>query len=197
MQSFIQHARRFPKKIASEREAYAALAQGQQPQALFICCSDSRVVPARITGARPGHLFELRTAGNIVPAYRPDAGCGVAGTVEFAVMVLNVPDIIVCGHTHCGAVQGIARPQTVHGMPLLRQWLARAAPPERVVQGPDAGHDELARRHLLTQLGHLRTYPCVAERLDDGRLRLHAWFYAIDTGRMTAYQPSALGFTPL
>ena len=197
MQSFIEHARAFPQTIAGEPAAYAALARGQQPDALLICCSDSRIVPARVTGARAGELFELRTAGNIVPAYRADAACGVAGTVEFAVAVLGVPDIIVCGHTHCGAVRGIARPQSVQGLRLLQQWLTRAAPPGGVVQTPDATHDALARQHLLTQLAHLRTYPCVAERLDGGRLRLHAWFYAIDPGRMSAYQPATDDFGPL
>jgi carbonic anhydrase len=126
MQSLINHARGFPAKIADRQEEFAKLARGQRPQALFISCSDSRVMPSLFTGARPGELFELRTAGNIVPRYRPQATCGVAGTLEFAVTALDVPDIVLCGHSHCGAVQGLIRRQTVQAMPLVERWLTVA-----------------------------------------------------------------------
>jgi hypothetical protein len=121
MQSLIEHARTFPKTIADQQEEFERLTRGQKPQALFISCSDSRVIPSLFTGARPGDIFELRTAGNIVPRYRPHAACGVAGSLEFALQALQVPDIIVCGHSHCGAVQGLMREQAVQLMPLLRR----------------------------------------------------------------------------
>lgn len=192
MQSLIDHARTFPAKIADQQQQFAELARGQQPQALFIACSDSRVMPSLFTGARPGEIFELRTAGNIVPPHRPRALCAVAGTVEFALEALDVPDIVVCGHTHCGAVGGLIRPQTVRTMPLVARWLTGAG--HRPV---DEDPDTVARRHLLTQLDHLRTYPGVARRLAAGKVRLHAWFYAIETGELLAHDPDAGEFRRL
>ncbi|WP_031068012.1 carbonic anhydrase, partial [Streptomyces ochraceiscleroticus] len=99
MQSLIENARAFPSSVAERRDDLAALADGQRPQALFIACSDSRVVPSLITGARPGEILELRTAGNIVPRHRSEADCGVGATLEFAVIALQVPNIVVCGHS--------------------------------------------------------------------------------------------------
>ncbi|MFF4947799.1 carbonic anhydrase, partial [Streptomyces chattanoogensis] len=106
METFIQHARSRMARIADQyedREAYGRLAAGQSPLALFITCSDSRVVPSLITGAGPGELFELRTAGNAVPAYQEGmAASSEAATIEYATRVLGVADIVVCGHSHCG-----------------------------------------------------------------------------------------------
>ncbi|WP_031106818.1 carbonic anhydrase [Streptomyces sp. NRRL S-146] len=202
MQSLIEHARTFPEKIADQQEEFERLARGQQPQALFISCSDSRVIPSMFTGARPGDLFELRTAGNIVPRYRPQAACGVAGSLEFALQVLQVPDIVVCGHSHCGAVQGLMREQSVHTMPLLRRWLSWAeyrATANEPWQTQGLGDDPTAvtQRHVLTQLEHLRSYPCVARRIESGRLRLHAWFYTVETGEVLACAPGSRTFKPL
>ncbi|GAA1707815.1 carbonic anhydrase [Streptomyces yatensis] len=203
MQSIIDHARSFPEKIAAQREEFAKLARGQRPQALFIACSDSRVMPSLITGARPGEIFELRTAGNIVPRYRPDTVCGVAGTLEFALTALNVPDIVICGHSHCGAVQGLLRAETVQSMPLVRSWLSGAGRRphnhdglrQTHPSGPDT--ETAVQRHLLTQLDHLRTYPCVAQKLAERRLRLHAWFYSVETGQVLAHHSGTRAFRPL
>lgn len=197
MHSLIANARNFPATIADQREHYARLPLGQRPQALFICCSDSRVMPSRFTGAGPGELFEVRTAGNIVPPYRPDAGCAVAGSIEFALEALNVPEIVVCGHSHCGAVAGLAQPGITEQTPLLRRWLDLAG-----YQFDPAAHTHddtstLTLRHVLTQIDHLRGYPAVRRRLHEGRLRLHAWFYAIDTGRVSAFEAATGTFAAL
>ncbi|MEU0171351.1 carbonic anhydrase [Streptomyces iakyrus] len=201
MQSFIEHARTFPARIADRQQEFAALAQGQQPQALFISCSDSRVIPAMLTGARPGEIFELRTAGNIVPRHWSESACGVAGTLEFAVQALHVSDIVVCGHSHCGAVKGLMREQTVQTMPLLRRWLASAGyrPGDEPWQTRGLGEDPVAvtQQHVLTQLDHLRSYPFIARRLSSGRLRLHAWYYTVETGEVLAHQPGSDAFKPL
>ncbi|MFJ2472202.1 carbonic anhydrase [Streptomyces sp. NPDC087659] len=202
MQSLIDHARQFPARIAGQQDAYAALARGQRPQALFITCSDSRVIPALITGARPGDVFEVRTAGNIVPPWRPGAACAVGGSLEFALEALEVPDVVVCGHSHCGAVQGLLREQDVRSMPLVRRWLTRAGHRTgRDEPAPASSTDEeltpAVQRHVLTQLDHLRTYPCVARRLDSGRLRLHAWYYTVESGEVLACAPGGRVFRPL
>ncbi|MGW1893973.1 carbonic anhydrase [Streptomyces sp. NPDC002004] len=202
MQSLIEHARTFPAKTSDQQEELARLARGQKPQALFISCSDSRVIPTLFTGARPGDLFELRNAGNIVPRYRPQTDCGVAGSLEFALQALQVPDIVVCGHSHCGAVQGLIREQNVRTMPLLRRWLSRAeflATGNEPWQTQGLGEDPtaVAQQHVLTQLEHLRSYPCVARRLASGRLRLHAWFYTVETGEVLTCAPGSRTFQPL
>jgi carbonic anhydrase len=201
MQSLIDHARTFPAKIADQQD-FAKLACGQRPLALFISCSDSRVMPSVFTGSRPGELFELRTAGNIVPRYRPHAACGVAASIEFAVKALEVPDVVICGHSHCGAVKGLIRSQSVESLPLVRRWLTWAghsARPTSPGQTPTLDQDptSVTQRHLLTQLHHLRTYPDVAERLAAGRLRLHGWFYTVETGEVLASAHGSGEFRPL
>ncbi|SCK28524.1 carbonic anhydrase [Streptomyces sp. SceaMP-e96] len=128
MQQLTAHARSFENRCAERGEEFRRLGAGQSPQALFVTCSDSRVVPALITGAAPGDLFELRTAGNIVPEYRPERPAGEAATIEYAVQVLGVEHIVVCGHSHCGAVGALVRGEDLTGVPAVRGWLESAAP---------------------------------------------------------------------
>lgn len=194
MRSLIEHARAFPSSVAERRGDFAALADGQRPQALFIACSDSRVVPSLITGARPGEILELRTAGNIVPRHRSGADCGVGATLEFAVVALRVPDIVVCGHSCCDAVQGLVAGRPRPGMALFDRWLQRA---EYRSHHPSLRRGAAAQRHLATQLGHLRSYPCVARRLRERRLRVHGWFYEITSGEVFAYEERERIFRPL
>ncbi|MBA4860755.1 carbonic anhydrase [Streptomyces sp. PSKA54] len=196
MQPLIDHARSFRKQSAARSEEFARLAQGQSPQALFITCSDSRVVPALITGARPGELFELRTAGNIVPPYASGHPTGEAATIEYAVEVLGVADVVVCGHSHCGAVGALVRGDDLTSVPAVRDWLTQAAP------RPDGTQDDPAvaqavQNHVLAQVLRLRSYPGIARRLEDGRLRLHAWYYEVHTGTVLAHDPDTDTFTAL
>lgn len=205
MQSLIHHARDFHSRISDrddERETFRRLAQGQSPEALFITCSDSRVVPSMITGARPGQLFELRTAGNAVPPYgAAEKPSGEAATIEYAVSVLGVPDIIVCGHSYCGAVGARVRGDDLAAVPAVEGWLTSqlAEPTELAVDGDKEEPDVAAavQRHVRAQLERLRGYPCVAEREAAGQLRLHGWFYAIDTGLVLEHRPNADAFLPL
>ncbi|WP_037858539.1 carbonic anhydrase [Streptomyces sp. NRRL S-340] len=192
MQPLIDNARTFGQRP----EEFAELAAGQSPQVLFITCSDSRVVPALITGARPGQLFELRTAGNIVPPYDPARPTGEAATVEYAVQVLGVRDVVVCGHSHCGAVGALVRGDDLDAVPAVRDWLAGATPPPT---GPaeDPCVAEGVQSHVLTQLLRLRSYPCVARGLADGTVSLHAWYYEVHTGAVLAHRPRTDTFTAL
>jgi carbonic anhydrase len=186
MQLLIEHARSFRTQSAERPEEFARLAEGQSPQVLFITCSDSRVVPALITGARPGELFELRTAGNIVPPYVSDRPTGEAATIEYAVEVLGVQNIVVCGHSHCGAVGALVRGDDLTNVPAVRDWLTHATPrPAGTVEDPAVA--DAVRNHVLTQLLRLRSYPCVEKRLTDSRLALHGWFYEVHTGSVLAH----------
>jgi carbonic anhydrase len=200
MQSLIDNARTFPERATDRSADLSRLAQGQRPEALFIACSDSRVVPALITGAGPGQLFELRTAGNIVPVYDPERAFGEAATIEFAVETLEVKNIVVCGHSHCGAVTAL-----VHNDPgtpsAVQRWLADTEPHDETRDAVDL-HDGNAltsavQRHVLAQMDRLRGRPNVARRLEEGRLQLHGWYYAIDTGVVSVLQPQNGTFLPL
>ncbi|GAA1550598.1 MULTISPECIES: carbonic anhydrase [Streptomyces] len=196
MQHLIEHARAFPE-ISVQPEELSRLASGQSPHALFITCSDSRVVPALITGARPGELFELRTAGNIVPRYDQPHPAGESATIEYAIEVLEVSDIIVCGHSHCGAVGAMARGDDLTAVPAVREWLEQATP---LPAGAGTAPPDLSRpvqAHVLDQLDRLRAYPSAAARLAGGRLRLHGWFYEVHTGSVLAHRPDADAFLAL
>ncbi|MFC4586060.1 carbonic anhydrase [Sphaerisporangium corydalis] len=193
MQSLIDHARTFHERVSGGREQAATLNEGVSPQAMFITCSDAQVIPSLITGARPGELFELRTAGNVIPPYRLGRLTTEAATIEYAVNVLGVCDLIVCGHTRCGAVQGRVRSWTLRSAPTTRWWLLQT---HRWREAP-AGSGEPERAHLVAQLDKLRRYPRVARRLASGRLRLHGWFYEVDTGVVSNYRPESGAFTPL
>ncbi|MBT2365951.1 carbonic anhydrase [Streptomyces sp. ISL-10] len=189
MQSLIDHARSFAEHVAGNAQEFMPLADGQAPEVLFITCSDSRVVPAWITGARPGELFELRTAGNIVPAYPPQGRpAGEAATIEYALRVLSVRDIVVCGHSHCGAVGALVRGDDLSSMPAVREWLEHTTRVQRSAEdSPDLAR--AVQQHVLAQLETLRGHPAVREGLQDGSLRLHGWYYEVHTGTVSVHRP--------
>ncbi|NEY36022.1 carbonic anhydrase [Streptomyces sp. PRKS01-65] len=184
MQPLIDNARTFGQRP----EEFAPLAEGQWPEVLFITCSDSRVVPALITGARPGRLFELRTAGNVVPSYAADRPTGEAATIEYAVQVLGVRHIVVCGHSHCGAVGAIVRGDDLTAVPAVRAWLAHAAEEPKCSDPADPTVAEAVQNHVLAQLERLRSYPCVERRLAEGELSLHGWYYEVHTGSVREHR---------
>ncbi|MFB7540153.1 carbonic anhydrase [Streptomyces zaomyceticus] len=193
MQPLIDNARRFGRRP----EEFAPHAAGQSPAVLFVTCSDSRVVPALITGARPGQLFELRTAGGIVPPYGTGTPSGEAATIEYAVEVLGVEDVVVCGHSHCGAVGALVRGDDLSSVPAVRDWLAHAAPGGAPEDRDDPTVSQAVQGHVLAQLLRLRSYPCVERRLADGRLRLRGWYYEVHTGAVLEYRSGADAFEAL
>ncbi|MEU6291701.1 carbonic anhydrase [Streptomyces sp. NPDC015140] len=193
MQPLIDNARRFGQRP----EEFAGHAEGQSPEVLFITCSDSRVVPALITGARPGRLFELRTAGNVVPLYGTGHPSGEAATIEYAVAVLGVGDIVVCGHSHCGAVGALVRGDDLSAVPAVRDWLAYAADEPKPCDPTDPTVAEAVQHHVLAQLERLRSYPCVESRLTEGRLRLHGWYYEVHTGAVRQHSADTDAFENL
>ena len=176
---------------------YGRLARdGQNPSTLMISCSDSRVVPEEICHADPGDLFVCRNAGNIVPPFSTQNG-GVTSTVEFAVVALGVTDIIVCGHSECGAMKGLAGdPAKLEAMPNVAAWLRHGAAARQVVDQSypelDPERDGAARvravalENVVVQLAHLRTHPSVAAAIAQGKLSLHGWFFDIQDGDVLA-----------
>ncbi|MDG9685529.1 carbonic anhydrase [Streptomyces sp. DH18] len=199
MRRLIDHARTFPSRCGGAGRELKEFEAGQRPSTMFITCSDSRVVPTLLTDSGPGELFEMRTAGNIVPPYDPDAPTSEMATIEYAVSVLEVSDIILCGHSHCGAVGALARGEDLRTLPAVRGWLARCAP-TGALQGLDAfGPDceQPVQRHVVTQLDALRDYPCVSRAVGEGRLGLHAWYYEVHTGAVQAHRPTTGTFSSL
>jgi carbonic anhydrase len=171
---------------------FEQLAKSQNPETLFITCSDSRIVPTMLTKAKPGDLFILRNAGNIVPPHGAGHG-GEAATIEYAVAALSVKDIIICGHSHCGAMQGLLHPEQVASLPAVSSWLSHAETTRRIVR-ENYGHldgDRLltatVEENVLVQLEHLRTLPAVGSRLVRGDLHLHGWVYKIETGEVFVF----------
>ncbi|MFJ8942175.1 carbonic anhydrase [Streptomyces sp. NPDC102395] len=192
MQPLIDNARTHGQRP----EEFAPLAQGQSPQVLFITCSDSRVVPALITGARPGELFELRTAGNIVPPYASEHPTSEAATIEYAVEVLGVSDIVVCGHSHCGAVGALVRGDDLTAVPAVREWLTRAEPrPIGAAEDPCVA--EGVQNHVLAQVLRLRSYPFIDRKLSAGELTVHAWYYEVHTGSVLTHDTATDAFRAL
>ncbi len=178
----VQHARTHAQRRSPETGR--RLAAGQSPTALFITCADSRIVPSAITGAEPGSLFELRTAGNVIPAFDPHAASAEMATVEFAVVQLGVSEIVVCGHSHCGAVAALhADRHALSHLPTMARWLATHAPFR--TSAPTPGLREEGREHVLAQLRKLEDYPFVRDRVLAGDLRTHGWFYDIETGEVS------------
>ena len=181
---------------------FEQLAKGQNPETLFITCSDSRIDPTLLTKAKPGDLFILRNAGNIIPPHGAGNG-GEGATVEFAVSALNVKDIIICGHSHCGVMKGLLQPEEVASLPAISSWLSHAEMTRRIIRD-NYGHLEgdslltaAIEENVLVQLENLRTLPAVGSRLVRGDLHLHGWVYKIETGEVFAYDVGNAQFVKL
>jgi carbonic anhydrase len=203
MQKLIQGIHQFREKHFRPLQGlYEELAKRQNPETLFITCSDSRIDPSLLTRAKPGDLFILRNAGNIIPPHGAGNG-GEAATIEFAVAALRVKDIIICGHSHCGAMKGLLDPEKVAALPAVAAWLAHAESTRRIVK-ENYGNLQGARlltatveENVLVQLENLRTLPSVASRLVKGDLHLHGWLYRIESGEVFAYDLASGQFVPL
>jgi carbonic anhydrase len=200
MQRLIRGIHQFQTEdFLSLSSLFQQLAERQTPETLFITCSDSRIDPNLLTRSRPGDLFILRNAGNIVPPHGATPS-GEAATIEYAVAALGVRDIIVCGHTHCGAMNGLLHPELVADLPAVTLWLEHAATTRRIIADHYAHLSDERRlvaaieENVLVQLEHLRTLPAVASRLRRGDLHLHGWVYKIETGEVFAYDLATQAF---
>ncbi|MBF6061236.1 carbonic anhydrase [Nocardia terpenica] len=165
--------------FTAKSDLFAHLAATHTPDTLFIGCSDARVVPELITSSEPGELFVIRTAGNLVPAYGSGADA-VAASIEYAVAVLEVARIVVCGHSACGAMTALAQGHDLTAVPMVAEWLRHADAARARVADNAVG--QLIRRNVVAQLTNLATHPSVARRLADHSLTLHGWVFDIPTG---------------
>lgn len=208
MQHLIEGVHKFRHdEFGNYRSLFQRLSrEGQNPHTLFITCADSRVLAELITQSKPGDLFVVKNIGNIVP---PSAVTGTtnstAAAIEFAVETLKVSDIVVCGHSQCGAMSALLGEMKLSDrMPHLRDRLTLASPVREIVQSqythitdPEHRKNVAAEENVLFALENLHSYYCVQDRLMDGSLRLHGWFFKIATAELFAYNPEARQFQPL
>ena len=204
MKKLIEGLHRFQAGyFESHRDLFEELSHGQHPRILFITCSDSRIDPNLITQANIGELFVIRNAGNIIPPFNATNG-GEGAAVEYAIAALDIEQVIVCGHSHCGAMKGLLKmSKLADKMPLVYEWLKQAEATRRLIQENYAHvpQEDLLQitvaENVLTQLENLNTYPIIRSRLHQGKLSLHGWIYSIETGEVLTYDPSIHDFVSL
>jgi carbonic anhydrase len=195
MNRIIQGIQQFQRDVfPANRELFTRLASGQKPEALFIACSDSRVSLEWITQCGPGDLFVCRNAGNMAPSF--SRGDDVSATIEYAVSALGVRDIVVCGHSDCGAMKALLNPASLKDMPQVRSWLRNARQARQALGKTQASRPtvetlaKLTKLNVRLQLDRLSVHPKVETQIRARALELHGWYYRIDTGEVEAWQPA-------
>ena len=203
MQRLIEGHKRFHAEVfPAKRQQFHLLSDSQAPEFLFITCADSRIVPDLVLGTGPGDIFISRSVGNVVPLSAPD-GDGVTATIEYAVEVLKVPHVIVCGHSDCGALKAALNTNVLDNLPKAKKWLRHVEAAFQHRQPLDPADGEAAelgsviRGNVVAQLGNLKAQPSVAWALKQGTVAVHGWYYDILTGRIERYDETQRRFVPL
>ncbi len=187
--------------LPGRRELFARLATGQSPDVLFITCSDSRVAPNWFASTDPGDLFVIRNVGNIVPPCQPGnkGDTSVAAAIEFSLGTLGISDIVVCGHSGCGAIRALSN--GIEKLPSsgLQSWLEIAKPSSQTSSKLEfskvlSSEDQLSQSNVLQQLEHIRTYPSVKERLEKKTLQVHGWWFDIAQGGINVFDETSRKF---
>ena len=192
LERLLTGVRRFRKEeFPSRRDLYAQITRdGQRPHTLFITCADSRLDPELLTGSGPGDIFVTRNIGNLVPAYGEMLG-GVSAVIEYAVSALEVSQIVVCGHSDCGAMKSLLHPESLDKLPTVKRWLTNAETAITVTDAVCPRDDakkflsNLVEQNVLLQISHLKTHPSVAGRMARGRLGIRGWVFDISSGQVT------------
>lgn len=180
------------------REKFARLALGQSPDALFIACSDSRVVPNVFASTDPGDLFVVRNVGNLVPCCEQGVVSAESETaaIDYAVLTLNVSDIVVCGHSECAAMKALVDGREKFPSASVREWLRHGEPAltrlsnTNSVKGMTV-HNILSQQNVIQQIEHLKSYPAVQERMAAGKLKIHGWWFELASANVFAYNPAS------
>lgn len=202
MEKLLAGIAKFQQGPCEARKAlFAELANGQSPEVLFITCADSRIDPGLVTQTEPGDLFICRNAGNIVPPLSKSTS-GETASIEYAVAVLGVKYVIVCGHSDCGAMKGALNPDALTDLPDVHDWIdhSRAAVEAVKARKGHAGIEDLndvIEENVLMQIRHLKTHPAVAARIAAGDISLHGWVYDIESGDVRAYDEGQNAFIPV
>ena len=206
MKDYAQGNELFKTYFKANKESLLKLVtSGQSPKALFIGCSDSRVIPDLMVQADPGDLFVLRNVGNFVPPYKPDADFhATASGIEYAVSILNVKEVIICGHTHCGACKSLYEIIEDSSLIHTKKWLelGESAKTSAILSlGANAPKEDLLRLteklSVIKQIENILTYPNVKKRFENADLHIHGWYYDIETGKIEYYNAESYEFLPL
>ncbi|MDJ1181742.1 carbonic anhydrase [Roseofilum casamattae] len=203
MKKLIRGLDEFRKTYVPDRQdLLEQLSHGQKPRVLFITCSDSRIAPNLITSTDIGELFIIRNAGNIVPPFGAANG-GEGGTIEYAITALGIEQVIICGHSHCGAMKGLLKLNKLQAdMPLVYDWLKHAESTRRLVldnyphQSGEELIETLVAENVLIQIENLKTYPMVRAKIHQGKLKIYGWIYEIETGEVLAYDAETHTYLP-
>lgn len=195
MKKLIKGLHKFQTEVFPiQKNFFQELTKGQNPDILFISCSDSRINPHLVTQADPGDLFLLRNAGNIIPTY--GSSVGEAATIEFAVCELKVKDVIICGHSHCGAIKAACDVDALENQPNLQTWINdNIVPTLHLVQknypelDSESFADILLQEHVLQQMENLKTHPVIQHAIEKQELTLHAWVYTFESGDIFSFNP--------
>lgn len=192
MKKLIQGIKDFREhKLDEYREKFSKLAHFQSPDTLFVACCDSRVVPNTFASTDPGDLFVLRNIGNIIPPFGSNDALSVAAAIEFSTLFLNVSDIVICGHSDCGAMRAFTDNTIQVHDSAIKKWLSYATPSyEKLLQinpKPTDPHNVLSHINVIQQLEHLKTYPEIKSRLAAKQLNLHGWWFDLSTADVSQY----------
>lgn len=184
------------------KDLFEHLAKNQTPQAVLITCSDSRIVPDLLLQTEPGDLFIIRNAGNIVPPAGPTSG-GTTASLEYAIVALGIRDVILCGHSNCGAMNGVLHPEKLDGMPAVRRWVSYADLARRAAleAHPGATDEEMLEYvvdyNVIAQVRNLLTFPFIRPLVEKGELEVYGWVYDIGSGRVKGLDVTGRRFVPL
>jgi carbonic anhydrase len=182
------------------QELFQELAQGQSPHTLMITCSDSRIDPNMVTQTAPGEVFIIRNAGNIIPPYGTQQG-GEEASIEFAIDGLKIPNIVVCGHSSCGAMNALIHPETTKNLPAVNRWLMHAEATRRCCE-THAGHlhqvplNTVVEENVKTQINNLKTHPSVMAAIKNKKVNIFGWVYHIETGVVSILNPKTNKYVP-
>ncbi len=198
MKNLLPGLRKFSEKVfPGHRDHFESLAQGQKPHTLMITCSDSRIDPNLVTQTQPGELFVVRNAGNIVPPFGASRG-GEEAAIEFAIEGLGVTNIVICGHSQCGAMAALAGKVNLDGLPCVKSWLGHAQATKKRIdtRGGDFDLSRVVEENVLVQADNLRTHPSVSSALRSGKVQLFGWVYSFETGSIAVYDPREKAYVP-
>ncbi len=201
MEELRQGVLRFQRHVYPHRKPlFQKLAKGQTPKALFITCADSRVVPSLITSTEPGELFVDRNAGNFIPPFHGENASEAAG-IQYAMDVLEIPNIVICGHTDCGAMKAVWHPEKADALSCVKKWLVNGKEARKRMLAKKLAEDrqleELTQRNVVVQMENLKTYPSVAARFKAGKVKIAGWVYDIEHGKVLEWNAATDRFSIL
>jgi len=199
MNNLLPGLRKFREDVfPQQQKLFESLSQGQKPHTLLITCSDSRIDPNLVTQTNPGELFVVRNAGNIVPPFGACRGGGEEAAIEFAIEGLGISNIVICGHSHCGAMAALTDKANLDALPSVKNWLGHAQSTKKRMETKynDFKLPHVVEENVLVQAENLKTHPSVSASLSLGRTRIFAWVYSFETGSIAIYDPKLKKYLP-